>query len=81
MTPDEERAIIVKAAAGDEAAFELLARAYEKRIYNHALRMTNSAEDAFDVAQEVLLRLFLNLPNFKGESSFATYVYQITSNL
>ena len=81
MTPDDEKVLIAKAAAGDEASFEQLARAYEKRIYNHALRMTGSVEDAYDVSQDVLLRLFLNLPSFKGESSFATYVYQITSNL
>jgi RNA polymerase sigma-70 factor (ECF subfamily) len=81
MTPEEEKLLVAKAAGGDEPAFEQLARSYEKRIYSHALRMTGDAEDAFDVSQEVLIRLFFSLPSFKGESSFSTYVYQITANL
>ena len=81
MTPEEEKQWIAKAAAGDEPAFEKLARAYEKRIYSHALRMTGDAEDAFDVSQEALMRLYFSLPAFKGDASFSTYVYQITSNL
>ena len=81
MSPEEEKQWIAGAAAGDEPAFERLARAYEKRIYNHALRMTGDPEDAFDISQETLMRIYFSLPHFKGESSFATYVYQITSNL
>jgi RNA polymerase sigma-70 factor (ECF subfamily) len=81
LTPEEEKQWIAEAAGGDEPAFEHLARAYEKRIYSHALRMTGDAEDAFDISQEALIRLYFSLPSFKGDSSFSTYVYQITSNL
>jgi RNA polymerase sigma-70 factor (ECF subfamily) len=81
MIPEEEKKLISQAAEGDEPAFEKLCRAYEKRIYNHALRMTGDPEDAFDISQETLIRLYFSLPHFKGESSFSTYVYQITANL
>jgi len=81
VTQEEEKQTILQASDGDELAFERLCRAYEKRIYNHALRMTGDPEDAFDISQETLIRLYFSLPHFKGESSFSTYVYQITSNL
>ncbi len=66
--------------SGDAAEFERLVRTCEKRVYNLALRYTNNEADAADISQEVFLRVYRALPDFKGESSVTTWVYRITVN-
>ena len=66
--------------AGDAAEFERLVRTCEKRVYNLALRYTNNEADAADISQEVFLRVYRALPDFKEESSVTTWVYRITVN-
>lgn len=78
--PDAEQELIDRARSGDTAAFEQLAAAYSRRIYNIGLRMLNNNEDAADMTQETLLKVFRNLPRFRGESSFSTWVYRISVN-
>lgn len=80
MHNPEEQALVKKASQGDAAAFEQLMRAHEGRMYAVALRMCGNREDALDCTQEAMLRVFRALPNFKGQSSFATWAYRITMN-
>jgi RNA polymerase sigma-70 factor (ECF subfamily) len=75
-----ERQLIKRSQKGDAAAFEELALAYQQRIYNLALRVLNQAEDAADVTQEVLLKVYRSLPKFRGEAAFSTWIYRITVN-
>lgn len=49
-------------------------------VYNLALRLTGNASDAEDLAQDALIRALKALPQFRGESSMATWVYRITVN-
>jgi len=72
--------IIARAKKGDIQAFEELVRTYEKKVYNLALRYTNNGQDAFDISQEVFLRVYRALSGFKEESSFSTWLYQIAVN-
>ncbi len=65
---------------GDAAEFERLVKICEKRVYNLALRYTNNEADAADITQEVFLRVYRSLPDFKEESSVTTWVYRITVN-
>ncbi|MBQ9942451.1 MAG: sigma-70 family RNA polymerase sigma factor, partial [Christensenellaceae bacterium] len=76
----EESALVKKAAHGDMDAFEELARCYQNKIYAHALRLLRHPEDAFDVSQEVLLRLYRSLSSFRGQASLSTWIYRITQN-
>lgn len=76
-----ERLLISKAKAGDVAAFEQLIEAYQKKVYNLALRMTGNQEDAADLAQEAFIRVFRSISGFKEQSSFSTWVYRITTNV
>lgn len=76
-----EKELVRKSKEGDVEAFEELIRSYEKRIYNIAFRMAGDRDDAFDIAQEVCIRIFRSIGKFKGNSSFSTWVYRITSNV
>ncbi|MDP4110202.1 MAG: sigma-70 family RNA polymerase sigma factor [Bacillota bacterium] len=77
----EESQIIKRVQNGDEAAFEELLSAYEKKIYNLAYRESRNVQDAMDITQEVFLRVFRSIKDFRGESSFSTWVYRIATNM
>ena len=76
----QETDLIKRAQNGDVAAFETLIEEYQKRIFAIAYRMIQHQEDAADLTQEVIIKLFKNLDKFKGDSKFSTWVYRIATN-
>jgi len=77
---NDEALLIERAQNGDVLAFEELVSLYAKKIYNYCYRMTDSREDAEDLAQEVFIKVYRNLKSFKGNSKFSTWVYRIAYN-
>lgn len=75
-----DAALVERAANGDFRAFEELVRATEARLYAHLLRLTENAADAKELLQESYLSAYKNLRSFKGNSSFATWIYRIATN-
>ena len=78
MTSENE--LIRLAQSGDGEAFCQLARRYERRIFSLALHYCRSAHDAEDLSQEAWLKAYRSLQSFRGESSFYTWIRQITIN-
>jgi RNA polymerase sigma-70 factor (ECF subfamily) len=78
---DNELQLITRIRSGDSNAFELLMHAYEKKVYSMALRMSGSAEDAFDLSQEIFLRIYRSIGLFKMESSVSTWIYRLSTNV
>lgn len=76
----DDRKLAERAAAGDAGSFNRLMEKHERRMYAVALRICRNKEDAEDCLQEAMLRIYRALPNFKGMSSFSTWVYRITMN-
>lgn len=76
----EEQALLARAQAGDVQAFERLVAAYERKVYNLAYRLTGNHDDASDVAQEALIKVYTSLGDFRGDSSFSTWLYRVVSN-
>jgi RNA polymerase sigma-70 factor (ECF subfamily) len=77
----DEQAIIRAAQRGDSDAFEELVRSYDQNVLRMALNLLRSHEDARDVYQEAFLRVYRNLPRFRFDCSFSTWLYRIVANL
>ncbi len=73
--------LVAQARRGDPAAFERLALLHKDRIYNYVLRMIGNATEAEDLTQEVFLRAFLHIRDFRGAASVSTWLYRIASNI
>ena len=73
--------LVARAREGDERAFEQLVADNEKRVYNLCRRLAGNPEDGAELAQEAFLNAWRGLPRFQGESSFATWIYRLASNV
>lgn len=67
-------------ASNSERGFKMLMDAFQKPIYNYIRRLVVSHEDAEDVLQEVFIRVFRHLGQFRSESSLSTWIYRIATN-
>lgn len=76
----EDLRLVSGLQAGDERAYEQLIERFQNPVYNLAYRLLNDQADASDVAQEVFLKIFRNVGNFRGDSSLRTWVYRIAVN-
>lgn len=72
--------LVERARAGELAAFEELTNRYERRIYTLAMRILGNQHDAEDVTQQTFLNALEHLENFRGDSSFATWLFRIATN-
>jgi len=79
VSADDHR-LIAECLQGDTAAFGVLVRRYQERLYNTAYRLVGNAEDAYDVVQEAFLSAYQSLDSFKGDSLFFTWLYRIAVN-
>lgn len=76
----EETRLIQQIKKGDIAAFEELAAMYQKQIFSLAYRMCGNQEDAADMSQEALIKVYRNIDKFKGDSKFSTWLYRVVTN-
>jgi RNA polymerase sigma-70 factor (ECF subfamily) len=65
---------------GSEWAYEELLTRFQQPVYTLALRLLNNQSEACDVVQEVFLKVFRNIGNFRGQSTLKTWIYRITVN-
>ena len=79
MKPEWE--LVQRARQGDEECFAALVEQNQGRIYNLALRMVGNPDDAAELWQEAFLNAWKGLGKFQGNSSFATWLYRLTSNV
>jgi RNA polymerase sigma-70 factor (ECF subfamily) len=78
--PDADQDLVEELRAGSERAFTALLSTYEKPIYNFVYRLLDDASEAPDVTQEVFLKVFRNIGEFRGECSMKTWIYRIAVN-
>jgi RNA polymerase sigma-70 factor (ECF subfamily) len=76
----ELRLLLARAQAGDERAFRELVEPYRRGLQVHAYRMLGSFDDAEDVTQETLLRVWRALGSFERRASLRTWLFRIATN-
>lgn len=72
--------IINQVLGGNQQAYAQLVSRYQDYVFTLALRMIKNREDAEEVAQDVFIKAYKNLSNFRGESKFSTWLYTIVNN-
>ena len=75
-----ESELIQRVCQGDKEAFYRLVQPCERGVFTASMSILNNPADAEEVAQEAVLKAFLALPRFRGESKFSTWLIQITIN-
>ncbi len=76
-----DKVLVARFKDGDEAAFEEMVSRYWDRIYAMVLQLLRNSQDAEEVTQDAFIRAHRGLENFRGDSSFSTWLYQIATNL
>jgi RNA polymerase sigma-70 factor, ECF subfamily len=77
----DDLALVGRARDGDREAFRSLIVRYQRKVYAVALGIVQDRDLAWDVAQEAFIRVHAHLGEFKGDSSFSTWVLKIASHL
>jgi RNA polymerase sigma-70 factor (ECF subfamily) len=72
--------LVRESLAGNQRAFEVLVRKYEKPIYNVALRILKDTDDAMDAAQTVFVKAYEKLDTFDEKREFFSWIYRIAIN-
>ncbi|NMA55576.1 MAG: sigma-70 family RNA polymerase sigma factor [Firmicutes bacterium] len=79
MVSDE--ILVKRSRQGDREAFALLIERYQDKIYNLTYRLVSNVDDSADLTQEVFYRAMLKIKEFRGDSSFSTWLYRIATNI
>ena len=74
---DADADLVLQSQNGDPSAFELLVRNHQQMVHALTFRMTGSAADAEDLAQETFLRAYEQIGSFNGRAKFSTWLYSI----
>src|SRR5678816_4299580 len=79
-TAGDDASDVAAAAAGDVRAFERMYRRHVARIHSTAVRMLG-AEEADDATQDVFVRAWQRLGQFRGDSAFGTWLFRLAVNV
>src|SRR4029077_11506358 len=77
----DEVALVAACLDGRPGAFDLIVERHRRPVYQLCYRFVGNHEDASDLAQDVFLRAFRGLRSFRGQSSLATWLYRIATNV
>ncbi|MDR1255882.1 MAG: sigma-70 family RNA polymerase sigma factor [Puniceicoccales bacterium] len=72
--------LVERIRAHDTAAFDTLVKKYRGRLYSVIYNLTSNRDDAFDLTQDVLIKMFQSIDKFNGRSAFFTWLYRIAVN-
>ena len=78
---NEEQLLIENVQRGGMAAFQELVEKYKQKVYYMALEMTGNHHDAEDLSQEVFMKVYVSIKDFRGDSKLSSWLYRIAMNL
>jgi RNA polymerase sigma-70 factor (ECF subfamily) len=73
----DESQLVERLKKGDESAFRTIVETRKDLVFNTSLGLLQNAEDAEDITQEVFIKVYESVHQFKGESAFSTWLYKI----
>lgn len=79
--PIDDSADVALAAAGDRGAFERLYRANVNRVFSLCTRMCGSRVRGEELTQDVFVRAWEKLPQFRGDAQFSTWIHRVAVNI
>jgi len=79
-TDINDSAVVERVRAGDKQAFNLLVARYQYKIQNLVARLIRDPAEQEDVAQEAFIKAYRAIGNFRGDSTFYTWLYRIAIN-
>ncbi len=77
----DERGLVAACLAGRPEAFDLIVERHRRSVYQLCYRFVGNHEDASDLSQDVFLRAYRGLRNFRGHASLGTWLYRIGVNV
>lgn len=78
---DEDSVLVRQAREGDFSAFEKLFERHRTMVFRYAYQMAPRRDDAEDIVQEAFVRAYQNLPKYRDEAKFTTWLLRIVTNL
>jgi RNA polymerase sigma-70 factor (ECF subfamily) len=79
-TTTDDRELLARLQSGDERALADLADAYSSKIYQLAFRYLRNKEDAEEITQDVLFKVYRKVDTFRGDAALSSWIYRITFN-
>src|ERR1044071_6325497 len=79
LTGHNDTEIISQVLNGDQQAYALLVNRYQNYVFTLALRFTRNREDAEEVSQDIFIKAYKALADFRGASKFSTWLYTIVN--
>jgi len=76
----EEQLLVENVQRGETGAFQELVEKYKHKVYYMALDMTGNHHDAEDLSQEVFIKVFTSIKDFRGDSKLSSWLYRIAMN-
>ena len=76
-----DRLLVARFKKGDQSAFDEMVSRYWGSIYAMVNQLLRNTQDAEEVTQDAFIRAHRGLENFRGDSAFSTWLYQIATNL
>lgn len=76
----EEEKIVRQLQSGDFSNYDKIVNSYKNRIFGMAYKFTNDYDETQDLAQEVFLKVYRQIKNFRGDSKLSTWIYRISVN-
>ena len=80
MRDTKDELLLARLQAGEESALRDLAEAYGSKIYQLAFRYLRNKEDAEEVMQDVLYKVYRKVGAFRGDAALSSWIYRITFN-
>jgi RNA polymerase sigma-70 factor (ECF subfamily) len=78
--PSADQELLARLKAGDERALADLSDAYSSKIYQLAFRYLRNKEDAEEITQDVLFKVYRKVDAFRGDAQLSSWIYRITFN-